>query len=96
MPFIEELYYGNIRPNDKGFVRGTQYEKAIKIFCNNEQKLSEELSGKELKLFNEFVNAGDEISAITSVENFKLGFKLGVQMMCDCLHENNIVFTDIT
>ncbi len=97
MGFIEELYYGNINPNEKGFNQTSQYAKAIRLFCNNEQKLIETLSGKELKLFNDLINASDEISAASSVENFKIGFRLGVQMMCDSLvFEDNKIFRDIT
>lgn len=97
MGFIEELYYGNINQNEKGFNQTSQYAKAIRLFCNNEQKLIETLSGKELKLFNDLINASDEISAASSVENFKIGFRLGVQMMCDSLvFGDNKIFRDIT
>ena len=85
MNFIEELYYGNINPNEKSYKKATPYDKALSIFTANEDKLKEALSGEHLKLFNELVNASDEISAISSVENFKMGFRLGVMMMCDSL-----------
>lgn len=97
MGFIEELYYGNINPNEKGVNQTSQYAKAIRLFCNNEQKLTETLSGEELKLFNDLINASDEISATNSVENFKIGFRLGVQMMCDSLvFADNKILRDIT
>lgn len=35
MNFIEELYYGNINPNEKHFDRDTQYAKALERFCKN-------------------------------------------------------------
>lgn len=96
MGFIEELYYGNVRPNEKCFNKDSEYAKALNTFCNNEKILMEALSGQELKLFNQLINASDEISAVNSVENFKLGFRLGVQMMCDSLIANgNEVFSDI-
>ena len=72
------------------------YDKALSIFIANEDKLKEELSGEHLKLFNELVNASDEISAASGVENFKIGFRLGVKMMCDSLlFEENKVLKDI-
>ncbi len=38
----------------------------------------------------------DEISAASGVENFKIGFRLGVKMMCDSLlFEENKVFKDV-
>ena len=72
------------------------YDKALSIFTANEDKLKEALSGEHLKLFNELVNASDEISATSGVENFKIGFRLGVKMMCDSLlFEENKVFKDV-
>ena len=68
MNFIEELYYGNINPNEKRYKKATPYDKALSIFTANEDKLKEALSGEHLKLFNELVNASDEISATSGVE----------------------------
>ncbi len=96
MNFIEELYYGNINPNQKTFEKGTQFAKALKLFCESESKLTEALTGEKLKLFNDMVNAGDEITACTDVENFKIGFILGVRMMVDCFKsDENMIFKDI-
>ena len=54
-------------------------------FCDRENELVKMLKGKPLNLVNELINARDEIVAITSIENFKLGFRLGVQMICDII-----------
>ena len=95
MNFIEELYYGNINPNEKRYKKATPYDKALSIFTANEDKLKESLSGEHLKLFNELVNASDEISAISGVENFKIGFRLCVLMMCDSVFsDNSIILKD--
>ena len=95
MSFIEELYYGNINPNENRNRKQLPYEKAVKTFSDIEGKLSKELNGENLKLFNELVNASDEISATSSFENFKIGFRLGVMMMCDCLFsDNSIILKD--
>ena len=65
------------------------YEKAVRTFSDIESKLSMELNEENLKLFNELVNASDEISATSGVENFKIGFRLGVMMMCDSIFFDN-------
>ena len=66
MNFIEELYYGNINPNEKRYKKTTPYDKALNTFTINEDKLKDALSGEHLKLFNELVNASDEISALSN------------------------------
>ena len=96
MSFLDELYYGNINPNEKRYKSHKPYDKAVKAFSDIENKLSKELNGENLKLFNELVNASDEISATSGVENFKTGFRLGVMMMCDSLlFDNSIILKDI-
>ena len=96
MNFIEELYYGNINSNEKRYKKATPYDKALNTFTINEDKLKDALSGEHLKLFNELVNASDEISATSGVENFKIGFRLGVMMMCDSLlFDNSFILKDI-
>lgn len=95
MDFIEELYYGNIKPCEKRFYKDSQYAKALDIFCKNEESLTKMLSGEKLNLFLDLVNASDEISAVSNLECFKTGFRLGVNMMCDSLISDNKIFLDI-
>ena len=96
MSFLEELYYGNLNPNVKCFDKNTEYGKAMNSFSSCEDRLNELLDGKELKIFNDLVNANDKLTAVTDIENFKIGFRLGVQMICDSLiFDNNKIFKDI-
>ena len=95
MSFLDELYYGNINPNENRNRKHLPYEKAIKNFSDIESKLTKELNGENLKLFNDLVNASDEINATSGVENFKIGFRLCVLMMCDSVFsDNSIILKD--
>ena len=95
MSFLDELYYGNINPNENRNRKHLPYEKAVKTFSDIESKLKKELNGENLKLFNELVKASDEISATSVVENFKIGFRLCVLMMCDSVFsDNSIILKD--
>ena len=95
MNFMEELYYGNINPNEKRYDKDTHYAKTMRKFCDSENELGKMLKGKPLHLVNDLINASDEIVAITSIENFKLGFRLGVQMICDSLICDDSIFKDL-
>ena len=77
---LEELYYGNINPNEKQFIKNTDFDKAMHALSQNEDKLTELLDGKEKKLFLEFVNAQSIINGTTSVESFINGFRLGARI----------------
>ena len=59
MSFLDELYYGNINPNENRNRKKLPYEKALKTFSDIESKLTKELNGENLKLFNELVNASE-------------------------------------
>ncbi len=94
--FIEELYYGNINPNEKKFVRNTQYSKALETMSKIESEVLDRFSDGDKKPFNDMINASDELSACTSVENFKIGFVLGVRMMIDCfMADERVPFIDM-
>ena len=69
------------------------YEKDLNLTIANE--LGKMLKGKPLQLVNDLINASDEIVAITRIENFKLGFRLGVQMICDSLICDDSIFKDL-
>jgi hypothetical protein len=94
MSFLDELYYGNINPNESRNRKKLPYEKALRTFSDIESKLTKELNGENLKLLNELVNAGDEIIATSGVENFKIGFRLGVMMMSDSLFSDSNILKD--
>ena len=61
MNFIEELYYGNINPNEKRYDKDTHYAKTMRKFCDSENELGKMLKGKPLHLVNDLINASDEI-----------------------------------
>ena len=49
--FLEELYYGNIAPQARGYRKGSHNLKVSKNINELEEKLTERLSGEEKKLF---------------------------------------------
>jgi hypothetical protein len=53
MNFIEELYYGNINPNEKRYDKDAHYTKTMRKFCDSENELGKMLKGKPLHLVND-------------------------------------------
>ena len=54
---IEELYYGNIDPQDRGYHPKCPVKKASNSLNDLEEKLTEQLSGDNKELFLRFCNA---------------------------------------
>ena len=51
MSFLDELYYGNINPNENRNRKPLPYENAVRTFSDIESKLSKELNGEKLETF---------------------------------------------
>ena len=92
---LEELYFGNIDPNSKQFIRGSDFDKAMRVIAENEEKLTERLSDQDKSLFCEFSNAQSEINSMTAVENFILGFRLGAKIMLEVMGGESGCLRDI-
>lgn len=54
---IEELYYGNIDPQDRGYRPKSPVKKASDSLNDLEEKLTEQLAGENKALFLRFCNA---------------------------------------
>lgn len=93
---LEELYFGNINPNEQQFIRGTEFEKAMRSLSDSENKLTDLLDGKEKKLFLDLVNAQGIINGTTSVESFINGFRLGARITLEIMSDEDGCLRDIT
>lgn len=102
MNVLEELYYGNVNPNEKQFERTSSYAKFCKTITDNESQLMaffEALPNaeNEKRLFSQMVNAQAEISCYCEKERFIEGFRLGTKFMLDSVvMPDNSVIRDIT
>ena len=93
---LEELFYGNINPNEKQFIRNIDFDKAMQTLCDNEDKLTDLLDGKEKKLFLDLVNAQSIINGTTEVEGFINGFRLGARIALEIMNDEDGCLRDIT
>lgn len=81
--FINDLYFGNIRPQPVHFQRGEQYRKAMIVMTDSEKQLNNRLEGENKTLFHDYVNASDELIGVCSTETFADGFRLGAAFALD-------------
>ena len=85
---LEDLFWGNIRPNETCHVDFRLSEKTKKALFVNEEKLLQLLEGKEKEYFVDFCNAQSELTGSTAVEHFICGFRLGARLFME-LAENH-------
>ena len=92
---IEELYFGNLNPNEKQFDRNSEYAETMKTISENEEKLTLLLYGREKQLFLNFVNAQSGLNTITALENFIAGFRLGARIGIEVMDGEDGMLRDI-
>ena len=86
---LENLYFGNITPNDQNVRSGTALKKAMEQSAECEEKLTALLEDKEKTLLLRLINAENEVGSTMVLENFILGFRLGVRMILEALDEDD-------
>ncbi len=86
---LEDLYFGNIAPYDKQMSANSKLRRLVKRAADCESQLTERLNEEERELLNTLINAQHEINCITAMENFILGFRLGVRLMAECMDEDD-------
>ena len=82
---LENLYFGNITPNDQTIKSGTALKEAMEQSAECEEKLTALLEGKEKTLLLRLLNAENEVCSTMALENFILGFRLGMQLTVEGL-----------
>ena len=86
---LEDLYYGNITPNEQDMTTGSELKRAVDRVARYESQLTEQLGETEQTILTKLISSQHEIDSITARENFILGFRLGVRMMAECLDDND-------
>lgn len=90
MLILENLYLGDIRPNERSFKRNSQYAKALDDLVKAGDALTDTLIEKQEEMFEDYMAAQREVSVLTDIETFCLAFKLGAKIMIDVLTDGRM------
>ena len=85
---IEELFYGNIDPQARGFKKDSYLQKQMTIMSNSEEILTERLKDDDKKTFLSFVNASGIVLGESELDSFIVGFRLGARFIYDTVADN--------
>ena len=80
---IEELYYGNLEPQELTTEITPKLKKKLSVLAKKEEELSVILPEKEKELFANYVSAHNEFSSISNSDSFISGFRLGARFAYD-------------
>ena len=86
---LENLYYGNITPNEQDMAPNSELRRATDRVVRFEKQLVEQLGETGRTVLAKLIESQQEINSITALENFILGFRLGIRIMAECMDEND-------
>ena len=86
---LEDFYYGNITPNAQDMAPNSELRRSMDRVARFEKQLMEQLDEAGQTLLAKLIESQQEIDSITAMENFILGFRLGVRMMAECMDNND-------
>ena len=93
---LEDLYFGNISPNEQQMAPDSELKKAVDRVTRYESQLMEQLGEDEQTILTKLIRSQHEIESITALENFILGFRLGARIMAECMDENDGDIREVT
>ena len=74
MTVLEDIWYGNIRPIENYIEGNMQYKNSLRLVSKNREVLENELSPKELELFEKHNLSVDEMNDISETAAFNTAF----------------------
>ena len=86
---LEDLFYGNIVPNERQITANSELQRMVKRAAECERALAEQLDEKDRHTLTALTSAQQEINSITAIENFIMGFRLGVRLIMECMDEDD-------
>ena len=86
---LEDFYCGNLTPGVQKTVPDSELQRLIGNVAECETQLMERLDEPEKEILEELVNSQGLVNNMETMENFILGFRLGVRMMAECMDIND-------
>ena len=83
MTALEDLWYGNIRPVETYIEGNMEYKNLLRLVSKNREILENELSPKQLELFEKYTASANEMNSISETAAFKYGFTLAVLLLTE-------------
>ncbi len=85
---IEELWYGNIIPQDMCKDNDPRIDELRALMTRNRAELAPTLSEEQRTILEKYDDNSNEITTIIESRIFEQGFKLGAKLMLEILQED--------
>ena len=82
MNILQELWYGNIRPNEDKVITDEEKELVSPIAKHHETLFSS-LKNNDLVVFEKYADCFTEYASLIEAQAFEIGFKLAENLLID-------------
>ena len=82
MSILQELWYGNIRPNEEKIITDEE-KRLIELIARHHETLSSSLKDNDLVVFEKYADCFTEYASMIECQAFEIGFKLAVKLLMD-------------
>lgn len=82
MSTLQELWYGNIRPNENKVITYEE-KRLVKLMARHQDYLKSKLKSKEFDEFEKYMLCSDEYTSVVECQAFEIGFKLAVKILTE-------------
>ena len=86
---IEELFYGNLEPQELTTELTPRLKKKLSELVKKEDELTSKLPEEEKELFSNYVSAYNEFSSMSICDGFVSGFRFGARFTYDTFVANS-------
>lgn len=80
MNILQELWYGNIRPNEDKVITDEE-QRLIKLISRHHETLSSSLKNDDLIVFEKYADCFTEYASLIECQAFEIGFKLALKLL---------------
>ena len=80
MSTLQELWYGNIRPNEDKVISDEE-KRLMELIARHHETLSSSLKNEDLDVFEKYADCFTEYASLIEAQAFETGFKLAVKLM---------------
>ena len=94
MKILEELWYGNVSPNERDVVKGSRLHRLGALVIRNEEDLMPLLSEKVKEVYEKLRDCQSELNNLNECEAFCIGFRLGARIAYETMEGSDIPSID--
>ena len=82
MNLLQELWYGNIRPNEDKVITDEE-KRLIELMARHHETLSSSLKNNDLDVFEKYVDCFTKYASLIECQAFEIGFSLAVKLLTE-------------